>query len=124
MQKNRFAGAGAFDSDDDVPVAAQKQTKTQKKKEERKISDKPVKINVTKMAEGGFEVVDKSKKEEGSRPVTGGRPTRGRGRGDKPREDRPRATANNEAAGVDVREQRDRQPYRGKPRQENHPYDR
>jgi len=78
------------------------------------------------MAEGGFEVVDKStKKEEGSRPVTANRPGRGgRGRGgDKPRGG-ARIAANNEAAGNDVREQRERQPYRGKPRQENHPYDR
>ena len=42
MNKNRFAGAVANDSDDEVQ---QKVTKTQKKKEERKITDKaPPKI--------------------------------------------------------------------------------
>lgn len=38
-QKNRFHAAGFDESDDDVPV--KQTTKTQKKKEERKISDKP-----------------------------------------------------------------------------------
>jgi hypothetical protein len=57
--------------------------------------------------------------------VTAGRPKRGpRPDGEKPREDRPRRTANDEAAGVDVKEKRERQPFRGKPRQENHPFDR
>ena len=54
--KNRFAGAAFDDSDDDVHV---NKTKTQKKKEEKKISEKPqtqVNFNPRKMAEGGFEV--------------------------------------------------------------------
>lgn len=124
MQKNRFAAAAGFDSDEDVPVEVQKKTKTQVKKEEKKISDKPVKINVSKMAEGGFEVVNTEKKDDASRPVTAGRPKTRGPRTDKPREDRPRVTANNEAAGLDVPNNRERQPFRGKPRQENHPFDR
>lgn len=58
MTKNIFAKM-ADDSDDErAPV---NKTKTQIKKDERKISDKPVKkVNVGKMAEGGFEVVDNS----------------------------------------------------------------
>ena len=54
--KNRFAGA-AFDDSDDEPAKVVV-NKTQKKKEERKITEKPaVKVNPTKMAEGGFDVV-------------------------------------------------------------------
>ena len=64
--KNRFAGAGAFDDSDDEPKMMV--TKTQKKKEERQITSKPVKVNQTKMAEGGFEVT-----ETGRAPVRGGR---------------------------------------------------
>jgi len=63
MNKNRFAGAFGEDSDDDVQ-AVQKQTKTQKKKEDRKITEKPVavatgKVSESKMTEGGFEFVKK-----------------------------------------------------------------
>lgn len=124
MQKNRFAGA-AFDDSDDEPVAVQKVTKTQKKKEEKKISDKPVKVNVSKMAEGGFEVVNKDKPVAEARPATAarGRGTRG-GRGDnKPREGR-RAAENADAAGVEHKPKRERQPFRGKAREDAHPYDR
>ena len=59
---NRFQGA-AFDDSDDEPVKVNT-TKTQKKKEERKITEstyKPVKINASKMAEGGFEVTEKDR---------------------------------------------------------------
>lgn len=123
MNKNRFAGAAAFDSDDEVPVAVQKQTKTQKKKEERKVSDKPIKINVSKMAEGGFDVVTKDKKEEG-RPTTAGRPKRGNPNGPKPQQGGRRQAANNEAAGVDAKPRRERKPFQGKAREDAHPYDR
>ena len=77
--KNRFAAAIADDSDDEV---VQTKTKTQVKKEERKITEKLPKINTTKMAEGGFEVVDKTggaPKTDGQRGGRGG-PNRG-GRG-------------------------------------------
>ena len=136
MQTNRFAGA-AFDDSDDEPVAQQKVTKTQKKKEERKIVekvekvDKPIKFNANKMAEGGFEVVKKEKTQTQvgeSRPTTEGRGGRGgrgsRGGADKPRTDRPRDQLNKEAIGTEVTEKRERQPYRGKPREEAHPFDR
>lgn len=53
--------------------------KTQKKKEERKVDAKPLKVNASKMAEGGFEVNIK----DGKAPQRGGdRPQTGRGRGD------------------------------------------
>jgi len=56
--KNRFHGAD-FDDSDDEPVK-QQTTKTQKKKEERKITDKPQKMINQKQAEsGGFEYVAK-----------------------------------------------------------------
>lgn len=63
------------DSDDEVQV--QKQTKTQKKKEERKIEAKPIKINKEKMTEGEFQMIDTN---QSKRPATGGR---GRGGGDR-----------------------------------------
>jgi hypothetical protein len=120
MQKNRFAGAIADDSDDDVQVV-KKQTKTQAKKEERKISDKPVKVNVSKMAEGGFNVVAK---EDTSKPVTAGRPRRGpRATDDKPHQSN-RANAINQATGNEAPNRRERQPFRGKAREEGHPFDR
>ena len=63
--KNRFAGAAFNDSDDEtVKVVV---NKTQKKKEERKIAA-PVKINASKMAEGGFEVTETNRA-----PTRGGR---------------------------------------------------
>lgn len=57
MNKNRFAGAEFGDDSDDDTKLQKVVTKTQKKKEERKISDKPIKVSTNKMAEGGFEVV-------------------------------------------------------------------
>jgi len=67
VTKNIFAKI-ADDSDDEVK---QMKTKTAIKKEERKISEKPAsaapkKINASKMAEGGFEVVDFQNKPAGS----------------------------------------------------------
>lgn len=56
----------ADDSDDDVQLKPA--TKTQKKKEERKVNleaPKAPKINVGKMAEGGFDVVDKTRQPQG-----------------------------------------------------------
>jgi len=44
MNNNRFAGAFGDDSDDDGYTQT-KVTKTQKKKEERKITSKPIKVN-------------------------------------------------------------------------------
>jgi len=81
--KNRFAGATTFDSDDDVP--AQKITKTQKKKEERKVEApaKVVKVNTNQMGEGGFEMVNNQRPQTAARG-RGGRGGGGRG-GDRPR---------------------------------------
>lgn len=67
VTKNIFAKI-ADDSDDEVK---QMKTKTAIKKEERKIAEKPVsaapkKVNASKMAEGGFEVVDFQNKPSGS----------------------------------------------------------
>merc|ERR1719446_1112846 len=90
VTKNRFAGAAFDDSDDDVQV---NKTKTQKKKEAAKITEKPqaeIKFNTKKMAEGGFEVTNNSKKsnqvpkpERNQRPQTAR--GMGRGRGGRPR---------------------------------------
>lgn len=54
-QKNRFAMAALDDSDDDVAV--QKVTKTQKKKEERKITEKVVKVTTGKITDGDFALI-------------------------------------------------------------------
>ena len=139
--KNKFQGLGFAiddDSDDDLQVM---KTKTAKKKEANKITEnKPkqtFKVNAGKMAEGGFKV------EEAGRPQTAtrggdrggyrggdrgaprggdrGRGGRGgRGRGDGPREPRePRL----DAEGNPIKE-REHKPFRGKPREEGHPYDR
>jgi len=131
--KNRFAGAAIDDSDDEV--IDQKTTKTQKKKEERKITEKvaPVmKVNASKMAEGGFEVI--SKVGDAPRPSTANRggDRGGRGRGG---ENRPRGAARParegkvtrlDSDGNPIREegQRERRPFTGKPREEAHPMDR
>lgn len=132
MNKNRFAGA-AFDDSDDEPAKITV-TKTQKKKEERKISDKPVKVNATKMAEGGFEVTETNRaptrggrggapRGGGDRPrgERGGRGGRGGNRGDRPRTGAARTDADGNPLGG---ERKERQPYRGKAREEAHPYDR
>ena len=83
MQKqgtNRFAGVDFGDDSDDLDMKVQ-QTKTQKKKEERKITEKVAskapKVNATKMAEGGFEVQTDQR--------GGNAPARGRGGGDRGR---------------------------------------
>lgn len=93
--KNRFAGAAFDDSDDEVTV---NRTKTQKKKDEKKITEKPATAvnlaNPRKMAEGGFEVNTGNAKgtnkfpraERNERPQTargGARGRGGRGRGDR-----------------------------------------
>jgi hypothetical protein len=131
MIKNRFAGADFADSDDDV--VEQKVNKTQKKKEERKITDKPIKINAGKMQEGGFEVV--SKDPTAARPTTagrggdrgrGGRGARGGDRGGDrggrggARPVRMDADGNKIGAGDKPRERR---PFTGKAREEAHPMD-
>lgn len=132
MNKNRFAGADFDDSDDDVAV--QKTTKTQKKKEERKISDKPVKVNTTKMAEGGFEVVSKDPAAktttEGSRGgrggrggERGGRGGRGGDRGGRGGRGGTRRDADGNLVGAGDKP-RERRPFTGKAREEGHPMDR
>lgn len=88
MSKNVFSGM-AGDSDDEFE--AKPLNKTQKKKEEKKVSEidkapqaKPVKVNEAKMAEGGFAVTG-GQSRQGGRPQTGrgrGQPA-GRGRGEK-----------------------------------------
>jgi hypothetical protein len=77
---------GFDDSDDEAPV--KQQNKTQKKKEERKISDKPVRVAGAKTMEaGGFEFVSNQPSTRGrdgerGRGGRGGRGgERGRGRG-------------------------------------------
>jgi len=63
MSKNIFAQMGADDSDDDG-FEAKPMTKTQKKKEEKKVVEKEIqvqtkavgKVSDSKMAEGGFEL--------------------------------------------------------------------
>ena len=64
MSRNIFAQMGADDSDDEYE--AKPMTKTQKKKEEKKVVEKEAalpakapKVNETKMAEGGFELTGK-----------------------------------------------------------------
>lgn len=145
MQKNRFAAAGIDDSDDEV---LQQKTKTQIKKEERKITEKkPVpaaKVNAQQMEAGGFEVVSKTQeKTQAAEPRRGGRGERGsrggerggrggerggRGRGERggrggERGPRPVRT---DADGNPIREENEikRRPYTGKPREEAHPMDR
>lgn len=141
--KNRFAGGDFGDDSDDDSKLQKVVTKTQKKKEERKITDKPLKVNNNKMAEGGFEVVAQTS----SAPQRGGRGggDRGRGgrgggdrggrgrggerggRGDgKPRGDRPRTALKVDAEGNPVVEKfrGDKKKFEGKPREEGHPYDR
>jgi len=99
------------DSDDDVKV--QKTTKTQKKKEERKISDKAPKVNPNKMAEGGFEV---------TQTKTGGKAAANPNKHG--HHEHERAAYKHEAEGVEHKERRERQPFRGKPREDAHPFDR
>lgn len=116
--------------------------KTQKKKEERKVDAKPLKINANKMAEGGFEVNIKDGKGQarggGERPQTGrGRGEGGpRGRGDRgnrgdrggprgrggarPRTGVPRLDA--EGNPVVELDKRQREGFQGKARGD-HPYD-
>lgn len=135
LYKNIFKKNTAGVDSDDEPIQVQKATKTQIKKEERKITEKtekPVKINFNKMAEGGFEVVSNEKIV--SRPQVdemprGGRGGRGRGgRGGRGRgeafKDGERVTLNQEVIGGKPKEVRERQPFRGKPREEAHPFDR
>ena len=65
MSRNIFAQMGADDSDEEYE--AKPMTKTQKKKEEKKVVEKEAalpaskapKVNETKMAEGGFELTGK-----------------------------------------------------------------
>merc|ERR1712127_795606 len=106
-KKNRFAGAMAADSDDDVQ---QKVTKVQEKKEERKITEKaPIKMKAPD-AKGleaeGFSLNEKrapaqrggrgggfhGQEERGGRGGRGGRGRGDRKDGDKPREFKPRRT--------------------------------
>lgn len=127
MQKNRFAAAGFDDSDDDVP---QQKTKTQVKKEERKITEKKApKANATVMEAGGFEFVSNTQ-EKGAEPRRGGRGGRGvasrggqysRGGRGGARPVRMDADGNKVGAGSNARERR---PFTGKPREDAHPMDR
>jgi len=125
--KNRFAAAGFDDSDEEV---VQKVSKTQKKKEERKISDKPaIKFNSNKMSEGGFEVVSKEKTTERPQGDRRGGEARGRGRGGRGGEGRGgRGGARPVRLDADgnkiFEERRERKPFTGKPREEAHPMDR
>jgi hypothetical protein len=116
MQKNRFAAAGVVD-DSDEEVAVQKMTKTQKKKEERKVADKPTKFNPNKMAEGGFNVV-----QQDSTQKTGGKAAANPFKHG--HHEHERAQYKHQAEGIEHKERRERQPFRGKAREDAHPYDR
>jgi len=123
VQKNRFAAAGFDDSDDEV---IQHKTKTQVKKEERKITDKKApKVNPNQMEAGGFEVVSKNPQQQEPRrggkaaATRGGQHSRG-GRGGA-RPVRLDADGNKVGAGSNNRERR---PFAGKPREDAHPMDR
>ena len=124
MKNNRFGAIANDDSDEEV--IAQKTTKTQVKKQERKITEKPPKVNATKMQEGGFEVINKTgepKKREEPEERRGGRGGRGRGahsgRG-------AHHVTRLDQDGNPVRDQghKERRPFTGKPREGAHPYDR
>jgi hypothetical protein len=129
MQKNRFAAAGFDDSDDEV---VQQKTKTQIKKEERKITEKrpaTAKVNAQQMEAGGFEVVSKTQeKSQPEGPRRGGRGERGRGgaatksgRGGA----RPvRTDADGQPIGFGEGNEIKRRPFTGKPREDAHPMDR
>lgn len=127
--KNRFAGAIIDDSDDEV---VQHKTKTAIKKEERKVTEKLPKINTTKMAEGGFEVVDKTggaPKQEGQRGGRGGRGGEGRGgrgaaRGGEGRADFRSVRKDADGNPIEPANKREKRPFTGKPREEGHPMDR
>ncbi len=125
---NRFAGADFGDSDEEV---VQKQTKTQVKKEERKVTEKRApRVNAKDMANGGFEVVAKDNQQARTQeaPRRGGRGAarpdgdrRGRGGRGGARPVRLDADGNKVGAGSNNRERR---PFTGKPREEGHPMDR
>lgn len=123
MQKNRFAAAGFDDSDDEV---VQQKTKTQVKKEERKITEKKApKVNAQAMEDGGFNVVSKDQ----AKPAEPKRGGRGAQRGDHVarggRGQRPiRTDADGNKVGAGNNNQRERRPYTGKPREDAHPMDR
>jgi len=123
MQNNRFAAAGFDDSDDEV---VQHKTKTQVKKEERKITDKRApKVNPGQMEAGGFEVISKTPQVQEQRRGGKGAATRGgqhsRGGRGGARPVRLDADGNKVGAGSNNRERR---PFTGKPREEAHPMDR
>jgi hypothetical protein len=153
MQKqntnNRFAGLDFGDDSDDMEQKVQ-QTKTQKKKEERKITEKVVakpmqKVNASKMAEGGFEVEVAGRQQNTQRGGRGGFEGRGRGgegrgrggRGGEGRGGRGRGGADGQAerrprtaqapkldADGNPIKQKEHKKFEGKPRQEEHPFDR
>jgi len=127
------------DSDDEVAV--QKQTKTQKKKEERKITDKepkPLKINTAQMVDGdGGEDFQMSGQDKvaGGRGQRGGRGGRGGaeggdrgargvrgGRGGRGRGDRPATGQRRDADGAPVRLDADGKPIRGASRNDGSAY--
>jgi len=141
--KNRFAGFAQEDSDDDVQIPKEKQTKTAAKKEVRKITDKLPKVNKQDLVADGFEVVAKDEqKQRGGGGERGRGDYQGRGRGGRGGgrggerggrgggrggyNTRGGAVQRLDADGNPIRTgNREREPYRGKPRQENdHPYDR
>jgi len=126
---NRFAAAGFDDSDEEV---VQHKTKTQVKKEDRKVSDKQraPRVNAKEMATGGFEVVAKDGQQARTAevPRRGGRGAarpegdrRGRGGRGGARPVRLDADGNKIGAGSNNRERR---PFTGKPREDAHPMDR
>lgn len=98
--KNVFANM-AQDSDDELD--AKPLTKTQKKKEDRKITEKepvvqkPVKVNESKMQEGGFEMTGQQASRGGRRPQTG---RGGRGEGERGRGGRGGGRGRGERGGV------------------------
>lgn len=136
---NRFAAA-AFDDSDDETVQ-NKMTKTQVKKEERKITEKKApKVNAQQLEADGFAVVSKDNNSQAQRGERGGRGANrggdrgGRG-GDRRGRGAPRGGARGGAGartdadgnkiGADNYHNNDRtEHFTGKPRQEAHPMDR
>lgn len=142
---NVFAGLG-FNDDEDSDDLAMKvnQTKTQKKKVERQISEK-VKVgpkpSAAKLAEGGFDVTTKGRApaqapqrgggEGRGRGGRGGRGGEGRGRGGADRgrggadgvQRRPRTAAPRLDADGNPIKQKEHKPFTGKAREDAHPFD-
>lgn len=130
--KNVFANMAA-DSDDEFE--AKPMTKTKQKKEDRKITEKepvaakPVKVDESKMVQGGFDNFVGGQSKRGGRPGTGrggrdgDRGGRGRGRGERGGRGGGQQRLNQDGETVFDPAKREGGRFQGKPR-DAHPYDR